>query len=382
MSTRRKVTITNPAEAMTEASREGLVRGWAGMAVIAVVLHNTGTFFHDHRLPGIVVATILDAGWVGVSLLLLVAGFFATGLLLDSATSSGFKSGLYAKGLGRTLPLYYVTLLVAFVALPKLLEPGAWTESVASEQFWYWTLLKSWAPSGGAQITGFEHTWVLSIGWPMLLAWPVLLRIGASRAAVFAALVSMAWRAGMLATGTLPSTVFHSGLSWLDAVGVGTLLAVAVRSTDALEWIERWRPVALGGTTLALVAIVLLERGFSAGDGIVVGVGTSVVVLWFGSLIASTWVGRTPADDLLRRLLRMGWVQTLGKHAFAIYLLHFPLHRALAAVLQVGAEPPVADVAVRLAYAVSMLGASTLLAVGLRRASHRGRLLLPGPFAQ
>jgi len=56
---------------------------------------------------------------------------------------------LYSTLLKRTLPIYYLTLLVAFFVVPWLPGPGTRTESVSRDQFWYWTLLKNWASIPG-----------------------------------------------------------------------------------------------------------------------------------------------------------------------------------------------------------------------------------------
>jgi len=344
-----------------------LISGWAGLGVIAVVLHNAGTFDHARRVPGFVVATLLDTGWIGIPLLLLLAGFVATGVLLDAASPSGFTSGLYGRAFRHAAPIYFLTLVVAFVLVPHWLEPGPWTESVASSQFWYWTLLKNWVPSSGAQISGFEHTWVLSDGWPILLVWPVLARIGAWRAAVIVAVGSIAWRVGMLASGATPAVVYHSAFSWFDAVGLGSLLAVVIRNDAALGVIGRFRSAVLAATSLAILGIVVRERGFAAGDAVVVGAGIGLMVLWFATLIVSTMVGSTRAEAALRSVLRSSGLQLLGTHAFAIYMLHFPLHRALVMVVKPGSEVAVLDTGLRIAYALMVLGLSAFLAVALGR---------------
>ena len=365
-STDRKRIINSHANAPVSGPNPiNVIHGWAGLGVIAIVLHNAGTFDHARRVQGILVATLLEAGWVGIPLLLLLAGFVATGVLLDAASHSGFRSGLYGRAFRHAAPVYFLTLIVAFVLLPHLLEPSAWTESVARSQFWYWTLLKSWVPSSGAQIPGFEHIWVLSDGWPILLIWPVLARLGAWRAAVIVAVGSIAWRGGMLASGVAPAVVYHSAFSWFDAVGLGSLVAVVIRNDAALQVIQRFRPVVLVGTSLALVMIVVRERGFPTNDAVVVEAGTSLVELCFAVLIISTMIGSTRPDAWLRGIVQSSGIHLIGMHAFAIYLLHFPLHRALITVIQPGSEVAILDIGLRIAYALLVLVLSTLLAVAL-----------------
>ena len=72
-----------------------------GLAVLAVLIHNTGRDLYTGFLT--------RNGWMGVDLFFVLSGFLITGILLDSRDSQNFLRNFYARRFLRIFPLSWRT---------------------------------------------------------------------------------------------------------------------------------------------------------------------------------------------------------------------------------------------------------------------------------
>ena len=71
-----------------------------GIAILVVMLHNSGTF-----------PRLFAHGWMGVDLFFVLSGFLITGILLDTKQSEGYFNNFYIRRCLRIWPLYYSALV-------------------------------------------------------------------------------------------------------------------------------------------------------------------------------------------------------------------------------------------------------------------------------
>jgi peptidoglycan/LPS O-acetylase OafA/YrhL len=83
----------------------------------------------------------LAQGGSGVNFFFALSGFLITGTLLDTKGDSHYSRSFYVRRVLRIFPLYYLTLIVAFLALPQIMDLGVWEEHARRVQIWRWFYL-------------------------------------------------------------------------------------------------------------------------------------------------------------------------------------------------------------------------------------------------
>lgn len=312
--------------------------GVRGLAILAVLMHQllldppaVGT--HAARLLGIALVPFA-AGWVGVQLFFVLSGFLITGILLDTRGVANYWSSFFARRALRIFPLYYLLLTLVFVVLPAASALPAPALAERRLQAWYWSYLQNWTfLRGGGYVTPLGSCWSLAVEEQFYLVWPFVVRALGDRGLVRLSLAiaggALALRAGLLAAGVGPEVVYECTFTRAGALTLGAVTAVLVRRPD---WLARLAPrLSLLASVVvgALLATALASGGLSrhnpvaevAGDTLVAL--ASAILILYATLETARGRGRLPgrlSTPLLRRF---------GKHSYAIYLVHLPLHQLL-----------------------------------------------------
>jgi peptidoglycan/LPS O-acetylase OafA/YrhL len=328
--------------------------GIRGIAILLVLMTNLYGGPANHFFEA-GVAQVFHAGWIGVNLFFVLSGFLITGILYDAKDGRHYFRNFYARRFLRIFPLYYAALLVWLFVLPALgwFRPGE-AETFRHHQWWYWTYLSNihiafapW-PMGGEP----THFWSLAVEEQFYLIWPVVVALADRRRLVIicTALVLTAfslrvgWR--LVDSGLTSQHALHFlTVARMDELALGGLLAVGVRTPNALAWVRRWAGPAALTTTAALLALFVWQRGLYPYSFIVQTLGRSLVALAAGGflvLAATATVGTVPHTVFVHPLLRF-----LGRYSYGIYVWHElmvpfrePWARAAAGVL--GSEVPAA----------------------------------------
>ncbi len=358
-------------EALRGAARGHMpaLDGWRGLAVLVVVLHNSSFLWkHQHTVPDMLVSTLFATGWAGVTLFFVLSGFLITGILLDTRSSPRYFRDFYLRRTFRIFPLYYVTLLIAFVVVAPLLGSAAWVASVHRNQAWFWSYIPNWLPSGRG-IVGLSHFWSLGVEEQFYLVWPLLLLVTGDRwfprTAVAIFVGAFAYRWWFLYGGGSPEWLYGSTLARCDALALGALLAYAARNPDWFRPLWRWRYRLFGWASVVVVAVVLWTHGFEPYDPIVEVVGQSAIAMVFAFPLFATVSPSNRVESRLTRWMSARWLRFLGKYSYAIYVIHMPLHivlrRVAAPIVNRGGSW--GGMALMFVYCAMILGLSTLLAI-------------------
>ena len=343
--------------------------GWRGFAIFIVVVHNGGAAMPvDGSLVSTLTRSVLATGWVGVSLFFVLSGFLITGILLDTRRSPGFLRNFYVRRTLRIFPLYYATLVVAFVLVPLLVAPGEWTRTATREQVWFWTYLQNWT-TWHTDLTGLGHFWSLAVEEQFYVVWPLLVLLFGTRAFpyVTATVVVGAFLARLVMHwGGLPNeALYQTTIARADALGVGALLAISWRREQWWTVVRAYRVRLLVWVSVPLAFLIVANEGLEPKDTEVLLYGQTLVAILFGLALVITM---DPAAGWERRLARwLNWsaLRGLGKYSYAIYLVHLPVHFLLLPQVAPSLQGlSAADRAVRIAiYGMVLLTISTALAV-------------------
>ncbi|MFT3790708.1 MAG: acyltransferase [Rudaea sp.] len=316
----------------TAPSRNPELDGLRGVAIVTVVLHNAWWIGEwGHLLVEEVVSTALAGGWVGVQLFFVLSGFLITRILLDDrAGPHPFKTFWLRRAL-RIFPLYYLLLIGALVL--SLVIGGAWGAGFQRNQWWLWFYLSNWAEPLGFGVYGLPHLWSLAVEEQFYLLWPLLaLRLTERTLAIVCTTIVAITP---LLRFTLRSTALPAGAAYSftiarwDALALGALIAILVRWPAWRTRLAHAAPPVAVAAMGAVIVIALFEHGFDGGDRWVQVIGQTAISFASGAIILVALYGAA-ATEPLRQLLRSRWLRWFGSRSYAIYLVHAPIHYALA----------------------------------------------------
>ena len=197
-----------------------------GMAVLAVLLHNTDIT----KATGL----IGREGWMGVDLFFALSGFLITSLLLDTKGTDGYFRNFYARRCLRIWPLYYSALLFMFVVVPILRPPEA--VRIFGEQSMPWwsypIYLQNFLVRAITRAAGLLGvTWSLAVEEQFYLVWPLVVRY-CSEAKLRIVTLSIIGLGPVLRFYLVQHhvNVYPNTFCRLDGLMAGALLAILFRS--------------------------------------------------------------------------------------------------------------------------------------------------------
>ena len=305
--------------------------GLRALAVIAVIVFHARNNVAPSAL-GHAYAWIAIAGWVGVDLFFVLSGFLITGILLDSKPRPRYFRNFYIRRTLRIFPLYYAVLVLALLVGPVVFgdrDPGV--RFILHEQGWLWTymtnveVLRHDGMLYTSDWLSLTHMWSLAIEEQFYLVWPLLVYLLPRRALVVvaSAIVVLAplGRWMLLEHGVSPEATYEWTTSHLDALAVGSLLAVLVRARpDAVRVVTR--ALGLIGVAGVLVVIAHAHRLELDERWLQIG-GLSALALGFGGVVLYAAGGGA-------RWLTHPALVAIGTYSYGIYIFHallLPLYR-------------------------------------------------------
>jgi peptidoglycan/LPS O-acetylase OafA/YrhL len=317
------------APELAERAHVPALDGIRGIAILLVIPHNADTF--SQSAPWLwPVALLAHAGWIGVQLFFVLSGFLITRNLLARRGAPDYLRSFYVRRALRIFPLYFLTLFVGLVVLPRLFDfsPGALASH--QNQVWLWTFLSNWAQPLGHEVSGYSHFWSLAVEEQFYLVWPFVVLVAAGTRLFWiclaVALLALLSRAVMVVAGAKPEMVYMFTHCRMDALALGAAAAVLSRNAAAMQWIARHvRPLMLAVMGI-LIGAALGTHVFSVYDPGTLIVGQTLLAMAFGlALLGVEWIPRGTLLGLLPRLLETRWLGLVGRYSFAMYVFHLPI---------------------------------------------------------
>ena len=277
-------------------------------------------------------------GWVGVDLFFVLSGFLITSILYDAkGPALAFFKNFYARRALRIFPVYYAMLVFLFFVLPWVI-PGeeAASAKLRENPFWLWFYLVNiqlyvdlTSLVGTSHLVG--HLWSLAVEEHYYLVWPLIVFLFGRRSliAITAVLVvaAVAVRFAMIANGDAGVQVFEFSPARMDALAIGSAIALLVRSQQGRAFLSAMVWPVTGAALVALVALFIYTDGLPVFDPTVVRIGLSLLAIFFGGVVAA--VVLAPPASTLSRILSWRPLTWLGKYSYAIYVIHSPVVRIL-----------------------------------------------------
>jgi peptidoglycan/LPS O-acetylase OafA/YrhL len=271
---------------------------------------------------------IATSGWVGVDLFFVLSGFLITGILFDTKETNNFFRNFYIRRILRIFPLYYGTLVVFFLILPRIMRSNWQLQLLAQQQSWYWSYLvnvliafKDWP-----LVRGIGHFWSLAVEEQFYLFWPIIVFFFRGRHLMIICTIgimsSLAIRVGLILTG-------HSTAAYvlmparMDTLAVGALLALVARGPRGLAGLSRWAWPVAAALTVVLLAIFVSRRGLNTEDIVVETIGYTLIAFLFGAILIIAVT--SSAQSIPGKVFASSALVFFGRYSYALYVFHPPI---------------------------------------------------------
>jgi peptidoglycan/LPS O-acetylase OafA/YrhL len=305
--------------------------GVRGLSIVTVLAHQLCLDRPPQARAIVLAQSLFQAGWLGVQIFFVLSGFLITGILLDTKEAPRFWSAFYMRRLLRIFPLYYLLLVLVLVVAPRLPSAPAWLLGERRDQLWYWLYVANWAHLFGADgVTPLGHCWSLAVEEQFYLVWPVVVyalgRRALARTCVALALGAFALRMGLTLAGDARELIYEWTPTRIDALALGALAALIVREPSWMARLAPRLPAATGAAAIALAVTALASGGLQRTHRVTLTLGHSLIALGAALLILRAVHESARGHGLTLRLLSSPLLRRFGRHSYAIYLLHLPLH--------------------------------------------------------
>lgn len=273
----------------------------------------------------------------GVDVFLMISAFFLTASFVRRATRgvSIDLGSFWLRKFRRLLPAASVTILgvivIAFLVYPQTDWPGIWREAWASLFYLQnWELAFSnvdYYARDGVTPSPFQHFWSLSVQGQVFILWPVVIALVAlitrqrrelvvpALAVVFGAIFVFSLAFSIYETSTAQSFAYFDSRTRLWEFAAGSLVALALPYIT-LSAVARVVLGWLGVAGIVMCGIVLdVQGGFPGYLALWPVVCTALVIV-----AGQEEVAGSPTRFLASRPLRF-----LGRDAYALYLVHWPI---------------------------------------------------------
>lgn len=303
------------------------LRGLAASAVF--IWHATreipspGGFFAHH----VRVALGFDGhgGRLGIVFFFLLSGYLITIRMLRERREGRFRMGRFmARRALRIWPLYYIVLVLGFVAIP-LLTRMIGDPVTESAPWWMHALFLanfSMLHHGNPDIGTLGVQWSVAVEEQFYLLWGLLLPLVRTERLFVGCVIVLLIGSTAFAGYSDSLTAYFHFISNLRYLAAGSLLGVLMVSHGnvIMDRINRIPPGIRGAFVKLLPLAVLLLCLWMHGAPLRAALGNTVIVIAFCVLL----IERSAARDGVFRLGNWKLLPWLGERSYGLYLLHMP----------------------------------------------------------
>ncbi len=263
-------------------------------------------------------------GWIAVDMFFVLSGYLVGKLILEKQHHDNFFKVFYVRRVCRTLPIYFVCLVINIVLLSIFNAP--WVDADHPLPVWsYFTFTQNFfmAATSGIGAHWLAPTWTLAIEEHFYLIVPILFfliprrRIGAVLVAIAASALIL--RAGSYLFLEEPGLVSLVLLpTRADILTAGLLAAVVIKS-EVVPWQRVEYPLRL--TPIVLLLMVSVLRLTDGASGHNFGIfGPLLISFACAAFLLSLVRGAPEAKRFHSKFL--GFFNTTS---YAVYLTHLPV---------------------------------------------------------
>ena len=304
-------------------ARRPVLHGLTGLRFVAamlVLLFHYGAGFADRAGAPAPIVTLLENGYLGVSLFFMLSGFIIT-YTYDGRL--GTRGALWDYGVARFSRLYPVYLLALLMALPFALKTLTGFQAAA-----VLAMLQSWTlPASSLGMSWVMQAWTLSVELFFYLAAPLLLTVvrPMRSGGLLALAAGLAVAMSLLWVPSVPPGTTALPFAWQAWVPIPvlrliefafgmTLCKLYLRHPEAAARLAA--PALVTLTIAAILAIIVTSHHAGV---------TAIAMVLTGVLI----VQLSARETFVSRFLGTRPMLLLGASSYALYLIQWPVREWL-----------------------------------------------------
>lgn len=294
--------------------------GIRGLAILIVTVYRFTKEAFPASFVGNAAANVIEAGSLGVDLFFVLSGFLITGILLQAKGTDNYFSRFYFRRSLRIFPLYFLTLTGLLIFLPIVSGSSDLFSEATKHQAFLWTYTSNLKMAWENQwCFGYlDHFWSLAVEEQFYLVWPLVIFFASTRLlkiTLFGVVICAFARALFCAlseNGVAPDVFI---LFRCDGLLLGAAVALLWAQDPKLTPISRYLPMIFALAFTLMATAFLLGRSFWGSRQLL------VATCWtsFFVMVLLSEKGK------LKRCMELGFLRTLGKYSYGMYVFQSPL---------------------------------------------------------
>jgi peptidoglycan/LPS O-acetylase OafA/YrhL len=272
-------------------------------------------------------------GWLGVDLFFVLSGFLITDILLNTVNKPGYFKNFYAKRVLRIFPLYYLSLIIFLLILPRVKGFPLDFSFYIDHQWWFWSYLQNWFlifHNVGYTTTAIQHYWSLAVEEQFYILWPLIIFI--VRKPKILLIITVLLLLAVIGTRLYMWTIQIKDLNYfglytytrIDGICIGSMLAILqfMRS----RFINKY----FTGLVLLLAAMnfvfYFINKEYNFTYPYLAIVGYTTFAMLFAIVVHEVIQGN---NKFFNFILSIKPLKFFGKISYGLYIFHWPVYLIL-----------------------------------------------------
>ena len=317
----------NPHHADRQASRQHYpaLDGLRGIAILFIVIYHNFGYIDKYFF----------FGWLAVDLFFVMSGFLITDILLNAVGHKNFLRNFYLRRVLRIFPLYYLSLFIFLIVLPRLpIESGI--KYYTDNQVWLWTYLQNWLYifKPPVQTNTLNHLWSLAVEEQFYLLWPLaILLIKKPRLLlVFISLLLMATLGLRLWIWMhhLSGFAYYNLYTFtrIDGICIGCMVALLRRIN--LNFLKKYTSAIVLFFAIMNFIFFFLNRLYEFSFPYLALAGYTTFAMMLGLLVNQAVTKET---KLINFIFNIPLLKFFGRISYGFYIFHWPIYLLLSPYL-------------------------------------------------
>lgn len=302
----------------TERKHYPALDGLRGVAILFVVVYHNFGFIQKYFF----------FGWIGVDLFFTLSGFLITDILLKTVKQPNYLKNFYARRALRIFPLYYTSLILFLIILPRFNTPLN-LDYYVNNQVYIWTYLQNWLYIFKPTVatSSLTHFWSLAVEEQFYLVWPFIILLLKKPKYILVAVSALLFFVISLRLWAwlhnVPGFSYYNlyTFSRIDGICIGSIVAILLKiNPNFLSRYTSYIVLFFAGLNFVFFFINKSSNFFYPYLAII---GYSTFAMLLGLLLNQTITRET---KLINLIFNHSLLRFIGKISYGFYIFHWPMY--------------------------------------------------------